>query len=131
MNNNMSTWFKTEKRCKRSLNHHFIIGVSALTGLPCMTSRDQLWCVMTSSASHGDAFIVSGTYTSNRRTIIQPLKINPFFGKGLVSELFDPPTYINTIFNFTLYSVKCKFYTFFWNFYTLQCTTFKSLTFPI
>ena len=75
----MSIWCKTEKRCKRILYHHFIIGVSALTGSPCMASRDQLWYVMTSSVNHGDAFIVSGTCTSNGRTMIQPLNINPFF----------------------------------------------------
>ena len=92
----MSTRFKTEKSFKRSVHHHFIIGVSALTGSPYMMSRDQLWHVMTSSAGHGDALILSGTDASIRGIIIRSLRINPFSGIGLVSELFDPPTYMKS-----------------------------------
>ena len=66
----MSTQFKTEKSCKRSVNHHFIIDVSALTGSLYMMSRDQLWYVMTSSASHSDALILLGTDASIRGIII-------------------------------------------------------------
>ena len=89
----LSTWLKTKKKFKRNVNYHFRIGVSALTGSPYMTSRDRLWYVMTSSASHGDALILSGTDASIRGIIIWIFKINRFFGIGLVSELFYPPTY--------------------------------------
>ena len=41
-----------------------------------MMSRDQLYLVMTSSACHGDALILSGTNASNRRIMIHSLKIN-------------------------------------------------------
>ena len=57
-------------------------------------SGDQFKHVMTSSPGHGDAFILSVADASNRRIMTWSLKINPFSGIGLVSELFDPPTYI-------------------------------------
>ena len=60
-----------------------------------MVSRDRFWHVMTSSGSHGYALILSGTDAFNRRITIYSLKINPFSSIVLVSELFDPPTYIN------------------------------------
>ena len=82
----MSTRFKTEKSCKRSVNQHFRIRVSAFAGSPYMRPRDTLWCVMTSSASHGDALILSGTDASIRGIIIRSLKINPFSGIRLASE---------------------------------------------
>ena len=89
----MSTRFKTEKSYKRSVNHHFRISVGAFAGSPYMISRDQLWYVMTSSASHGDALILLGTDASIRGIIILSLKINLFSGIRSVSELFDPPTH--------------------------------------
>ena len=49
---------------------NFRIGVSAFAGLPYMTSRDQLWYVMTSSASYGDALILSGSDVSISGVII-------------------------------------------------------------
>ena len=66
----MSTRFRTEKSSKRSVNHHFRIGVSALSGSPYMMSRDQLWYVMTSLVSRDDALIRSGTDASIRGIII-------------------------------------------------------------
>ena len=97
----MSTRFKTAKSCKRSVNHHLRVGVIALTGSPYMVSRDQLWYMMTPSTSHGDALILSGTDAFIRGIIIGSLKINPYSGIGLVSELFYPPTYVFiTVLNF-------------------------------
>ena len=55
---------KKEKSCKRSVGQHFRIGVSAFAGSPYMKARDQLWYMMSSSASHGDALILSGTDVS-------------------------------------------------------------------
>ena len=83
----MSTRFKLEKSWMNNVNHHFRICVSALTGSPCMMSRDQLLYVMMSSASHCDAFILSGTDTSIRGIRIWSLKINPFSGKVLNCSL--------------------------------------------
>ena len=71
-----------ETRC-----HSF--GRVALFDVTC----DQLWYVMTSSASHGNALILSGTEDSIGGIIILYLKINPVCGIGLVSELFDSHTY--------------------------------------
>ena len=74
------TRFNTEKLCKEGVNNHFIIGASALSGSLYMMSRDQLSYVMTSSASHGDAFILSGTHVSNRRIMIYSLRTNTSSG---------------------------------------------------
>ena len=49
--------------------------------------------VMTSSPSNGDAFMLSRTFASRRMAMIQSLKMNPFSGIGLVSDLFHPPMY--------------------------------------
>ena len=95
----MSIRFNSEKSCKRSVNHHFRKGVSAFAGSPYMMSRDQLWYVMTSSAIHGDTLILSGTDASIRWVIIWSLNINLVSGIGLISELFDPPTYTNRKFS--------------------------------
>ena len=67
----MSTRFKTAKSCKRSVNHHFRIRVSAFSGSPYMASCDQLWYVMTSSTSHGDVLILSGTVYSFKKYTIE------------------------------------------------------------
>ena len=66
----MSTRFKKENPCKRRVNHHFRIGVSAFAGSPFLMSRDQLWYVIPSSASHGDALFLSETDASIRGIII-------------------------------------------------------------
>ena len=70
----LSTWFKTEKLCKRSINHHFRICFSTFAGSPYMMSFDQLWYVMTSSVSHIDELILSGTDASIKRIVIWSLK---------------------------------------------------------
>ena len=90
----LSTRFKTEKSYKGGVNHNITKGTSVYFGSPYMMSRDQLYYVMTSSDSHGVNFILSWTYASKRRTIIYSFMINLFFGIWLVSELFDPPTYM-------------------------------------
>ena len=91
-----STQFKTEKSCKGDVNHNITKCASGYSGSPYNMSRDQLYCVMTSSYSHEDTFILSWAHVSTRHTIIYSFAINRFFGIWLVSELFDPPTYIYT-----------------------------------
>ena len=85
------TWFKTEKSCKWCVNHHLTIGVSVYAG-----SQYMISCVVRGdviSKSRG-CFILLGANTSHRRIIIHSLKINPFSGISLVSELFYQSTYI-------------------------------------
>ena len=72
--------FKQKKSCKCGLNHNITKGASAYSGSPYMMSRDQLYCVMTSSNSHGDTLILSRAYISKRQTIIYSFMINRFFG---------------------------------------------------
>ena len=48
----LSTQFQTEKSCKWGVNHNITKGTRAYSGSPYRMSRDQLYCVMTSSDSH-------------------------------------------------------------------------------
>ena len=94
----LSTRSKTEKSCEGGENHNITKGTSVYSGSPYMMSRDQLYHVMTSSDFHGVKLILSWTYASKRHTIIYSFMINRFFGIWLVSELFDPPTYILSLY---------------------------------
>ena len=78
--NNPIDQFETEKSCKGGVNHNITKGASAYSGSPYMMSRDQLYCVMTSSDSHGDTLILSWAYVSKTHTIIYSFMINRFFG---------------------------------------------------
>ena len=42
MRTTLSTWFKTDKSCTRSVNHHFRADVSAFAGSPYMMSRQTI-----------------------------------------------------------------------------------------
>ena len=72
--------FKKLNRVREGINHHFKIGVSDFAASPNMMSPDQRLCVMTSSISHGDAFILSRINASDRKLMIYSLKINQFSG---------------------------------------------------
>ena len=64
----LSTRFKMEKSCKRSVNYYFIIGVSVLTGSTYMTSRYQLYDVTETRAfCWGQMPLIEGSWFSNSR----------------------------------------------------------------
>ena len=115
----LSIWFKTEKSCKGDVNHNITKGASDYSGLPYMMSRDQLYHVMTSSDSHRDTVILSRAYAIKRCTIISPFLINRLSSIKLVSELFDPPTYIYIYIYVCYFTVNFNIFQSYWWTYSL------------
>ena len=68
--NNSTDPILNSKNLQRGVNHNITKGANAYSGSTYMMSRDQLYCVMTLSDSHGDTLILSWAYVSQRHTII-------------------------------------------------------------